>query len=188
MEPIVYIPYLKNTIQLCGKMTICAAALWVILARTNSLPFYAALGILLLLGVFLMLVSVRFRTFLVLDWNGIHVMHTKNGELLLVPWSQIRSCKFYPGVYDSPAVCVLFQSIDYMIDGKYLYSMEGPIELKREGKKILCDRALLKLSRSKMAPEELSRLKVIGITATKEQYSCIKGWIEQESEAATALN
>lgn len=182
MEPIVYIPHLKTTMLRMAQLSIAAVAFWLLICQTDSPLFFGALGTLLLLSVYYLLASFTFKTFLVLDWSGIHVMHTKRGELLVVPWSQIKCEKFYPGVYDSPSVCVLFQSMDCCIDGKYLYSMDGPIDLKREGKKLLCDRQLFRLSREKVSLDAFGRMECIGITATQKQFSCIKAWRTQNSD------
>jgi hypothetical protein len=182
MEPIVYTPYFKKLFMNGARMTFGAMVVFLLLCNDTSALFFAALGALGLLGIYCLLKSYRFTMFLVMDWNGIHVMDPKKGELDCIPWSKVNYCKFYPGIYDSPSVCVLFHSINYQINGQFLFTSDAPIDMKREGKKILCDRDLLKLSRSKMSPDDFSARDVWGITATKQQFACIQAWKESAAK------
>ena len=81
MEPIIYVPYLKKTMQLVMQMNFIAVAFWTIFAHTDSLVFWGALGILVFLGIYWLGVIHYFRTFLAIDWTGIHIMHAKKGEI-----------------------------------------------------------------------------------------------------------
>jgi hypothetical protein len=186
MEPIVYTPYFKKLFMNGARMTFGAIVVFLLLSNNTSALLFVALGVLGLLGIYCWLKSYRFTTFLVIDWNGIHVMDSKKGELDCIPWSKVNYCKFYPGIYDNPSVCVLFHSINYQINGQFLFTSDGPIDMKREGKIILCDRDLLKLSQSKLSPDEFSARNVWGITATKEQFACIRAWKESPEPLAAS--
>ena len=185
MEPIIYVPYLKKTMQLVMQMNFIAVAFWTIFAHTDSWVFWGALGILLFLGIYWLGVIHYFRTFLAIDWTGIHIMHAKKGELGCIPWNKIEFCKFYPGIYDNPSVCVLFQSLSFSVNNTYVYSIEGPIDVKLEGKKILCDRALLRLCRAQITPAEFMRMDGLGITATAQQFARIKAWANPLDESTS---
>ncbi len=182
MEPIIYVPHLKTTMQLTAQMSFIAIAFWAVSARTGSLLFWIALGILLLLGIYQLVEIHFFRIFLAIDWTGIHIMHSTKGELGFISWDKIEHCKFYSGIYDNPSVCVLFQSLSFSVNGTYVYSLEGPIDVKLEGKKILCDRALLRLCRAQITPAEFIHMDGFGIVVTAQQFAHIRVWAEHFDE------
>lgn len=184
MEPILYIPHRKKLMQLTAQMTLIAVVFWAVFYPADSTLSWVALGALLLLGLYQLFAAHRFQTFLALDWNGIHIMHAKNGELGCIPWENIALCKSYPSIYDNPSVCVLFQSPTFSVNGTYVYSMEGPIDVKLEGKKILCDRALLKLCRGQITLSDFIRMDGFGITATAHQFERIQAWADHGREDA----
>ena len=184
MEPIIYVPYLKKTMQLVMQMNFIAVAFWTIFAHTDSLVFWGALGILMFLGIYWLVVIYYFQTFLAIDWAGIHIMHAKKGELGCISWDKIELCKFYPGIYDNPSVCVLFQSLNFSVNNTYVYFIEGPIDVKLEGKKILCDRALLRLCRTQITLAEFMQMDGWGIAVTAQQFARIKIWADHFNEDA----
>lgn len=178
MDRIIYTPYLKKRYVLIAVLTVGACCLYscITLSTENS-------WLLLIIAGYCAAYAFSLNGSIVLDNQGLHVVYRRRGECAFVPWSSIHDCRRFPGGYGTPSICVLFQNPNYMVYGRHLKTTDDCIRISREGRKVLCDLSLQKLSFGIITPADFASRDVFGITVSEAEYKQIcKWWTEWSPE------
>lgn len=175
MEPVIYHPYWrKHSMVFIAVILSGCLVLLCIGFRPKELVAY------LLLAICAAIDAMTLRGSVSVDQQGLHIVYPRKGEVVSISWSRIHDCRFFPGGYGTPSICVLFQNPGYIVYGRCLRTTDNGIRMGREGGKVLCDSSLRKLAFGFMTPEEFADRDVFGITVTEAEYKQIcKWWIER---------
>lgn len=179
MNEIKYVPINRRALI---KLSLLAVVIWVVLLIADGKPQILSV---VFVGFGLIFVDgLSYRGNVCICEDGIYASVPKTNIRVLIPWSKIKACKFYEGAYDSPSVCILFQNPNYTIYGQRIIELNRGIQLSREGRHILCDVYLRRLSFGRISPEDFADCEVFGIIATTEEYDTIRQWWENSNNKA----
>ena len=178
MNGIKYVPINRRALI---KLSLLAIVIWGVLLIADGKP--QVLSVTLVCFGLIFIAGLSYRGNICICEDGIYASVSKSKIHVLIPWSRVKACKFYEGAYDSPSVCVLFQNPNYTIFGQRMIELNRGIQLSREGRHILCDVYLRRLSFGRISPEEFANCEVFGIIATIEEYETIRQWWENSNNA-----
>ena len=177
MNGIKYVPYNRRGLI---KLSLLAVLICAVLLMMDGKP--QILPVVIISFGLICIAGLSYRGYLWIGEDGFFASVSESNRSVQIPWSRIKACKFYDGGHDSPSVCILFQNPDYTIFGKRMIAWNRGIQMNREGRHILCDVDLRKLSFGRISPEKFAAREVFGITATKEEYEMIRQWWKNASD------